>query len=260
MKLGVCTGPDQWITAAEAGFDYIECPLNRLAAMNEEEYQAVLKMKNKAPIPLSACNCLLPSSIKVCGPTADESEQRAYLSHAFSRAQALGVSVVVFGSGGSRQVPPGFAFDQGWRQIISFLRLAGECAERYNLDIVIEPLRRQECNILNYVSEAVLMAAVVDHPRVYVLGDTFHMISSSESWEALSQAGSLLRHIHVSHALPGLTGRCFPAPDDGEDYAELFKVLKEMRYAGNVSVEASTENFLSDSKKAVQALRRAISG
>ena len=108
MKLGVCTGPEQWNTAAEAGFDFIECPLNKLAAMTEEAYQELLKASGNAPIPLYAFNCLLPGDLKVTGPSADEAEQRRYLDLAFSRAHALGASVVVFGSGASRGVPEGF--------------------------------------------------------------------------------------------------------------------------------------------------------
>ena len=247
---------NQWDAAAEAGFDFLECPLNGLAALTEEEYRGVLQKKKDVPVPISTCNCMLASSVKVSGHEADGRAQRAYLTYAFARAQELGVSVVVFGSGYARQVPQGFSFGRAWQQIISFLRLAGECGERFGMDIAIEPLRRQECNILNYVSEAVLLAAAVDHPRVRVLGDTFHMLSVGEPWEALSNAGALLRHVHVSHALPGLTGRDFPAPDDGGNYAEVFRTLKNMGYAGDISVEAGTDDLLRDGRKAAAVLRR----
>lgn len=256
MKLGVCTGISQWDMAAEAGFDYIECPLNGLAAMTEEEYRTVLESAGHRAIPLYACNCLLPATIKVTGPSTEEGEQRRYLDLAFSRARAMGASMLVFGSGGSRRVPEGYPFGEAWRQIASFLAIAGEYCDRYSLEVAIEPLRRQESNILNYVSEAVALAAFVNHPRIRVLGDTFHMICGGEPWEALSQAGPLLEHMHISHALPGLTGRDYPSPGDGGDYEALFQTLKGMGYQGNVSIEASTEDFLRDGRKAVEALRR----
>ena len=105
MKLGVCTGPENMALAAQIGYDYIEWGMARVAGLSEEEFQAVLQRKPSFEIPIAKCNSFLPGDVKVTGPDADEKAQRAYLERALSRAHALGVDTVVFGSGAARGVP-----------------------------------------------------------------------------------------------------------------------------------------------------------
>ncbi len=258
MKLGLCTSFLNVHLAAELGFDYIECALNALAAMPEGEYEQLLADAVSFPIPVSKCNCLLPGEVVVVGPGADETVQRAYLEKAFSRARELGIDVAVFGSGRSRSVPEGWAFAEGWRQVASFLTLLAEYADKYAMTVAIEPLRRQECNLLNLVSEGTALAALTAHPRIGVLGDTFHMNASHEPYAALTHAGALLKHIHISHTLPDLSGRIYPADGDGEDYAALFAALKAADYQGDVSIEAGCKDLRTEGAAAFRCLKKLI--
>ncbi len=256
MKLGLCTSFQNVSLAAELGFDYVECALNALAAMQENEYQQLLTDAKSFPIPVSKCNCLLPGDIPVVGPDADEQVQRAYLEKAFSRANALGITVAVFGSGKARSVPAEWPHAEAWRQLAAFLNLLAEYGDRHGVTIAIEPLRRKECNIVNLVSEGTALAALANHPRIGVLGDAFHMNVSAEPYEALLHAGKLLKHIHVSHTLPDHTGRIYPADGDGEDYAALFDTLKAMDYQGDVSIEAGCRDLRTEGAAALKCLKK----
>ncbi len=255
MKLGVCTSPENAFLAAAAGFDYVECALNALAAMSEEDFLSLLAQSKNFPIPVSKANCLFPADIPVVGPDVCVEKIRAYLDHAFSRAARLGVKVAVFGSGRSRTYPEATAFGDAWQQVEDFLRLAAPHADKYDIDIAIEPLRPKECNLINLVSEATTIARAVNHPRIGVLGDTFHMLSSQEPWENLVHAQQKLYHMHISHTLPDLSGRIYPRCDDGEDYAVIFRTLHDMGYSGDISVEAGTSSFSEDGAEAVHCLR-----
>ena len=256
MKLGLCAKPDQVNLAAELGFDFVECALNALATMPEEEYQQLLKAAPDFPIPVTKCNCLLPADVRPVGPDVSEEQLRTYLEKAFSRASSIGVKVAVFGSGASRFVPEGWSHTEAWKQIAAFLKLLAEYCDKYDITIAIEPLRRAECNILNLVTEGTLLAALTNHPRIGVLGDTFHMISGGEPYSALTQAGDALKHIHVSHTLGDLSGRIYPAEHDGEDYGELFSVLKAMNYQGDVSIEAGCTDMRAEGAQALHCLRK----
>ena len=99
IKLGLCTGFDNLELAAKIGFDYIECAFSILAAMPDEDYQRLLARKDAFPIPVSKANLFLPGDITPIGPDASERAQREYLDRAFARAHAIGVKLVVFGSG-----------------------------------------------------------------------------------------------------------------------------------------------------------------
>ena len=135
-----------------------------------------------------------------------------------------------------------------------------EYADRYGIDVAIEPLRRTECNILNLVSEGTLLSALVNHPRIGALGDTFHMICSSEPYDALIYAGEKLKHIHISHTISNEKGRVWPCLGDGEDYRALFACLERARYTGRVSVEASCDDIAAQANETFQALDLARRG
>jgi len=255
MKLGLCTNFENLELAARVGFDYVECAFSALANMPEEEYQRLLAQKDSFPIPVTKANLFLPADVKPLGPDACEKVQRDYLERAFSRANAIGLKLVVFGSGGARTVPEGCSTTRAWRQLADFLELVAEYAEKYDVVVALEPLRSIECNILNYVSEGTALCGIVNHPYITVLGDTFHMKSGAEPWDHLTRAGSKLTHMHISHSLPDLSKRIFPAEGDGEDYAEIINVLKAMNYQGDVSVEASVTDLEKDSIAAVACLK-----
>ncbi len=263
IRLGVCAEPkSETISIVEqAGFDYMECAFSWLHALSEEEYQALLARMKHSRIQVEASNGMLPGEVRVVGPEADENVIRAYLEKAFCRGHELGVKTVVFGSGAARRVPDGFDQAEAWRQIARYLTIANEYGEKYDIDIAIEPLRRAECNIMNLVTEGTLMSALLNLPRVGVLGDIHHMNCGAEPLSALTQAGKLLKHIHVSCTLGNEGGRYWPAPGDGYDYSELFRVLRESGYEGRVSIEAGCRNSMrEDAPGAFEVLNAARSG
>ena len=251
MKLGVCTGFENLEIAAKCGFDYVECAFSRLAAMPEEDYQALLARKDSFPLPVTKANLFLPADVKPLGPDACEKVQREYLEKAFTRAKAIGVKLVVFGSGGARKVPEGWSYARAWRQLCDFLELCAEYAEKFDIKVVLEPLRSSECNILNYVSEGTALCGIVNHPYVTVLGDFFHMYDGSEPWEHLVRAGEKLAHIHICNPV----GRLYPAEGDGFDYEPVINLLKEMNYQGDISVEAGTKDLENDGIAAVKVIK-----
>jgi sugar phosphate isomerase/epimerase len=253
FKLGVCAPVSQIDLAAAAGFGFIEPPLNALAVLSDDEFAAVKRQVTAAPIRAWAFNCMMPGDLKITGPAVDRDALCDYLDAVFPRAEQLGAEIIVFGSGGARGVPDGFPMGSAWLQIMDFLRLCEPIATAHGIVIAIEPLRRAECNIINYVSEAVALAALIDSPHIGALGDTHHMNCGHEPIEALAFAGGLLKHVHVSHSL-GNAGRVFPALNDGEDYKALFDVLNNSGYRGKISVEASCEDFALDGARAAEAL------
>ncbi|WP_322199518.1 sugar phosphate isomerase/epimerase family protein [Acutalibacter intestini] len=246
IKLGVCTGLENAPLLAKAGFDYIETALNALAALSEADFDQRKRSLAQSGLSCEAVNCMLPGTLAVVGPQVDREPLTNYLKLAFARAQALGVEQVVFGSGGSRGVPAGASHWQAWKQLADFLSLASPLAAERGLKIAIEPLSRQECNIINHVSEALALAALLDLPQVGVLGDTYHMAQNDEPLGALAQPGSRLWHLHI--ACP--QGRAFPKVGDPAhqrgEYQKLFAILKESGYTGRVSVEGNSQDFNSD--------------
>lgn len=253
IRLGVCAPVDQILAAERAGFDYVEANLSELAVTPENSFRKLHELVKKAGICCEVMGCMLPREIAVTGRGVNAALLHEYLDFAFSRAKMLGAQTIVFASAGARQVPEGFPADMAWRQLANFLRLVERHATDYSLTIAVEPLNRNECNLLNTVAEATLLCSILQLRHVKVLADTFHMAMEHESMESLVMAGPLLGHIHTANAL----GRVFPRPGDGENYPQLFRALKSVGYDGRVSVEAGWDHFEEDALAAFQVLDRA---
>ena len=253
MQLGVCTGLDNLPLAAEVGFDYLECSISQIAQMSEADFQKLLQ--KPFPIPILRGNGMIPGHIKLCGPQADEKQWRGYLQTAFQRSKALGLGVMVLGSGAARNVPEGYSYAKALQDLFFFFAVVAEFAEQYNLPVAIEPLRREESNVINSVAEGMWIAAHIDSPYLGVLGDSFHMLSVHEPFEMLENASEKLLHMHISRPLSDLSGREYPYPDDGIHYQPLFDALKKANYTGCVSIEAATKDFAHDAPLAVQRLK-----
>ena len=254
IKLGMCTGDITNLSAVkcteEAGFDYFEPALGSIYNLSDDEFEETYQKLSAFSIKAESVNCMLTGGVRVTGPEVNTQATHDYLDKAFARAERLGVKTVVFGSGGARQIPEGFDVAQGWRQIGNFLRLTEKHAAEHDITIAIEPLRKVESNVLNYVSEATLLASLINMPHIGVLGDTYHMAMGGEGFSSLTMAGDMLKHVHVANAI----GRAFPKVGDGEKYEALFDTLYEMGFEGRVSVEATARDFNSECPEAFRAL------
>jgi sugar phosphate isomerase/epimerase len=178
---------------------------------------------------------MLPRSISVVGPDADHSEMKRYVETAFARAEELGGQMVVFGSGGSRNVPDGWSREEAIRQFDDACAVAGEAAARHGITIAIEPLNRAETNLVNSVSEAAEIVERVEHPSVKLLSDLYHVAQESESLDDTGAAASVLAHVHVAE--PG--SRVMPhAGDMDAVYRDYFSVLQRAGYDQRISIES----------------------
>lgn len=256
MRFGVCASLEHLPPLAAAGYDYVEASVAPTLRPEQPEGEVLPGLRERlgasALVP-EAFNVFLPGDLKVVGPGVDAGRQERYLGAAFARVAALGGQIVVFGSGGSRNVPEGFDRAEAERQIVEFLRRAGPLAAAHNVTVVIEPLNRGECNIINSVAEGVQVAQTVNHPNIKVLSDLYHVALEGQSFEETRAAGTWLQHVHVA----GAEGRRAPNAQDVESLAPFFRVLKEMNYGGRVSVEGGWTDLPSQAAETLDALRRA---
>src|SRR5439155_18475325 len=107
--------------------------------------------------------------LKVTGPQIDTEAQMAHVRKALSRLSKLGVEVLVFGSGGARRVPDGFAKEEAFKQLVDFGRRAAREARGHGITIAIEPLRKQETNIKNTAGEGLELVNAVADPNFQLM-------------------------------------------------------------------------------------------
>ncbi len=253
VRIGICVDPDRFEAAQAAGFDYVEINASKTAALDEAEFGQLAARVKAMRIPVAAANVFIPAAIKLVGPEVDKARQEAYVASTLGRLKTLGVSVLVLGSGGARRVPDGFSRDEAFAQLVDFCRRIAPVARRNGITIAVEPLRRQETNILNTASEGLALVKAVDRREIRLLVDYYHLSEEGERAEVLQEAGSLLVHTHIANP----AGRVYPLDPGESNYGPFFANLCAIGYTGRLSVEASTKDFAADAPKALAMLRAA---
>lgn len=259
MRFGCCgnmvakgadgTGIEIIEKIADYGFDYIELPLAQMMELSDQQFAELKERVSQSKINCETCNNFFPVNIKLTGPEIDKNKISSYYKSALSRAGELGVEYVVFGSGPAKNIPEGFPKEEGYQQIVDLLKEVAVVAKENNITIVIEPLRTQECNIINTFKEGCQLAKDVDSPNVRVLVDYYHLTQEQEPVQNLLDLGKeYLFHTHFAKN----EGRVYPETmEEDEGYQAFINALKAIGYNGRVSCEAYVTDFDQQAKKAI---------
>jgi len=253
VELGVCGSPDAFAKAQQWGFDYFEPGAAAIAAMSEPAFASFRELVLASRIRCPSFNSLI-RTLRVVGADAGLDPVSLYLDSTLDRCRQLGGRIAVWGSAGSREVPAGFSHDEAWRQIKVFLSRAGDIAKAKQMVIAIEPLRRQESNIVNTGAEALRLVHEVNHPHVKMIIDYYHLRAEQEDLEIMRQAREHIVHLHFANP----NGRRWPKlPDEDAEYQRFFQLLKQINYSGGLSIEG-TGTFEDDAAASLSFFRRVL--
>ncbi len=254
VQVGLCT-PLKGIEAArDAGFDYLELGTSEISTLSDADFESALAHVKQIGLPVPVTNLFLPATLKVTGPEIDREAQDRYVQKAFARLAQLGTGIVVFGSGGARRVPDGFSKDDGFKQLVEFGRRIADEAKKHNITIAVEPLRRQETNIINSAAEGLELVNAINHPNFQLMIDFYHLASEREDPAIVMRAREHLRHLHMANP----QGRVFPLAWEEYEYGPFFANLRTIGYNRRISVEASAKDLPQEAPPAIALLRRAF--
>ncbi|MBQ8506714.1 MAG: sugar phosphate isomerase/epimerase [Clostridia bacterium] len=251
IRFGICAEPDQLAAAASAGYDYIELDLNRVLSLDEAAYREMTGQMERFGVYAEVVHNPLPEGMHIVGDGVSAQALHAHLEQSFQLARMLGAEIIVFDCAASRMLPRGFDPAMAWRQLGNFIRILQSHAADNDLKVALLPLRRSAAELMNYVTEATLISAMLRLDRVGVAASSYNMAMEAESLPQLGRTGSLLWHMRTSNVL----GNRAPKSGDGEDYAALFAALKEMGYTGRVTMEGSCADFAADAAAALVCLK-----
>lgn len=247
MRFGLCGGLDIAPRALAAGFDYMEVGATGFALREDFDPAEYRDLKAEAS------NLFFPGTIKLFGSEA--TPWLDYAKQAVDRAHAIGISVMVIGSGGSRRAPEGIA---PWKAQKEFIKIAGQItdyARPLGITIAPESLNRSETNVGNDLGA---LALGLRERKVGYTADSYHILSewdadgaeSDPDWEG--QMPIPPNHVHVGD-LP----RNAPEPEDPliKGFAARLKLLG---YDGRISLEARRRDESDDELRRVLDNLRAI--
>ena len=239
MRFGLCGDYGQLELAKRAGFQYLEMKVTEIAGWDDVTFRHHLEEIRESGMECRCFNVLFPGDMSLLGEEADETRRNQYLHHAFARLQQMGGEIVVFGSGRARRKPEGMEF------------FRGEIASQYQLTIVIEPLNRMECNMINSMAEGALLVADVDLDNVRLLTDFYHVAMDHEPLSDITRIGDFA-HVHIASR----KDRRYPFPGQADDYAQFFQRLKEIGYTGRISIEGGAEDIVHEGRVSLSYLKK----
>lgn len=256
MRFGVCGDVNLAAAAARASYDFAEWTVGDLLKPRELEsaFLAALEQVRTAELPYLVLNCFVPADLKITGPDVDGAALRDYVTTAMGRAEQAGIRVIVFGSGGARRIPDGFDAQAAHEQIVSFCSMLAPIAQDHGVTVVVEPLNRAECNVLNSVAECAAIVREVARPGLRLLVDAYHVMRDGDCCDDIVAHGDLLTHVHIATERNRLAPAAEPC-----DFAPFFGALTRAGYDGRISVEANITNPQTE-LAAARALMTSLAG
>lgn len=156
----------------------------------------------------------------------------SHIDEVAALADALDARILVFGSPRNRD-PGDRSDEQAFSEAVDFFRRAGEICVKHNVQLCIEPNPAvYHCNFMTHWHEVAAMVSAVSHPGIGLhLDAACIFIEGDDVIRAIHESADNIVHFHVTE------------PDLGDfsnprlDHVAIGKALKEINYAGWISIE-----------------------
>jgi len=256
MKFGICASYREVAPLREKTFDYLEENVQRFLVpeQSQEHFEQSWHEARAIGMPIEACNSMLPANLPIIAtPTqqVDTTRLERYIKTMLQRAEQVGVRVIVFGSGDARRCPPNYDYNAALQQIGKHLATWSAWAQQHGVQIALEPLRYEETNILNTITEGGVLVTKHIASGATLLIDTYHMACNGEAPTDIVTWVPLISHVHVAEkqerAAPGRFS---------EDLRPYFRALHEGGYDQRISIECVWQDFAHEAKTAIESVKQ----
>jgi sugar phosphate isomerase/epimerase len=246
MKLGGFGRIKDYEDIAKSGFDFAELDVPEIADLPENEFQAFLGKVKEIGFPVLTGSRALPLSDPwFFTDQYDKEKFRDFMDTACRRSAQLGIRKIILGNGKARYLLTEDSIKLE-NNFIETLRLYAEYADRYGIEMILEPLGPDYSNYLNTLPAAAEAVRKAGNPNLFIMADLRHLQLGNEPYEDIEKCARLVHHIHVDY--PGtFPERYFPRTDDGFDYTPFLDEVKKIGYSDTLTIEADVP---SDWKKA----------
>jgi len=216
-------------TAARLGFDSVEVSL----LASDAEAASRLRARARAlGLALTCTTGLAPQHDVTSDDPAVRAAGVAALRRALRLTHDLGAGLlcgVVYAPWGVRR---GDRRAERWDRAVEALAAVAVAADELGVTLGVEAINRYETDLVNTAAQAVALAEAVDHPRVGVLLDTYHLnVEEKRIGDALRAAGPRLVHLHVVENDRGVPGSGHIPWDD------VVAALRDIAYDRGATLE-----------------------
>lgn len=225
--------------AATTDYDAVELAPFTLAAsifdLPRERRREIARLAARHGLAIAGLHWLLvtPPGLHVAHPDpVVRSRTVAYLEELIRACADFGGRVLVFGSPRQRDVPPGLSREEATALALDTFAACGRAATANGVVFCLEALPAEDTSFLNTTAEAIDLVRRLDSPGVRMVLDVKSMCSEPvPAPDLIRLAAPYVAHFHANDA--NRRGPGFGAVD----FVPIFEALREVGYAGYVSVE-----------------------
>jgi len=140
---------------------------------------------------------------------------------------------MIFGSPGQRSATEISVEEANKNFAEGLAQCADLCAER-NVKILVEPLTKEQTNVVNTMAEAVNIVEMVDHPNIRSMFDYHNTADETDPMDKLIRDYiDYIDHVQINE----MDGRHLGTGDSETAFASTFQSFKDVGYNGWISLE-----------------------
>ncbi len=231
FKFGVCVDTIP-LNEVSPEWEYFEIPtaLKAIPFDCDDNWDKIKEdyLNDKRPT-LTSSHYIQFNGLAACGPGYDREQQLFWAKRAFKRMNEIGVKVVgVYG--GFFKLVEGWSVEELTNQAISFCNIIADEAEKYGMEIALEPMAKAETLWPSY-AEGIEFARKVNRKSIKLMADLNYFLRLNEPLSDIKIAPELCINAHIQGdggAQPNIGNR-------EEILTELFTILKDIGYERGVT-------------------------
>jgi sugar phosphate isomerase/epimerase len=218
--------------AAHTGFDAVELMLPSPDFISSEELHSTLLRYCLKLSAIATAGGWIHHKLHLCSPDSsirsraeEYIRQMCVLAGKCNSAVILGLMTGILEKNVTRS--------QALKWLTPALKRLSEHATHNGSRLLIEPLNRYESNLINRLEDGIEILEKLNHPRIQLLADFFHMnIEEPSISKSLQNARKAIGHLHFVDS-----NRCVPGLGH-INFQEIAKTLRDIDYQGYAAIEA----------------------
>ncbi|MDR1933038.1 MAG: sugar phosphate isomerase/epimerase [Spirochaetales bacterium] len=260
MKIGCCTGMENYEELCRAGYDFIELAGTQIMAMSAQELEDARRRIDSRGVPCNGFNGYCADKPAMAGPGFDLRAAKNYAEEICRRGKALGIRVIGLGAPLARRLPEGFDPAAAAQQIREFIRVTAEEGGKQGITFLLEALNSHICTLLVHTREALDIVKSLNMPCLRMVLDFHHLRRCGEDAADIAYVMPYVAHLHIDHTLPD--GSRHHLREEGIPfYRRCLNAARGCGYDGTLSIEPTvTASFREEAPESLHILRAILDG
>ena len=258
MKIGCCTGIENYQELCELGYDFIELTGIQVMKMSETELEDAKKLITRNNIPCNGFNSYCGAGLSMAGPLFDLQAAGNYAAEICRRGKILGIRVIGLGAPLARQIPKDFDRLLAARQIKEFVRITAEEGAKHNIVFLFEALNSHVCDLVTNTREALEIVQELNMPNLRIVLDFHHITRSNEDVSDIAYVMPYVKHLHIDHTQEG--DRLHLKEEGRPFYKRCIAAARACGYDATLSIEPNKAEgpFREEAGESLRILRSLV--